>query len=66
MTLTRQQRESLYGVYERHTRPLTSADPYSTAYRNFRRSVEPGWTGEIMVYIAGMWIGIEKNGYTHT
>jgi len=34
-------------------------------YRDFRRKVEPG-PGCIMIPYAGMWLGIEPDGYTHS
>lgn len=34
-------------------------------YRQFRRGVQPG-PGCVMVQWAGMWLGIEPDGYTHS
>lgn len=57
MTLTKLQRKALKAVFDR-----TSG---SGTYRAFRRAVVPG-PGCIMVPIAGMWLGIEPDGYTHS
>lgn len=35
------------------------------SYRYFRKSVQHGYDC-LMVKISGMWVGIEKDGYTHT
>ena len=40
-------------------------DVPSIQYRRFRKSVGPG-PGCIMVQWAGMWLGIEPDGYTHS
>ena len=58
MILTREQRESLY-------RKWTQSNQ-GKSYREFRRTVLLGWTGEIMVHWSGMWLGIETDGYTHS
>ena len=34
-------------------------------YKQFRRSVRAGWDC-IMVHWCNMWLGIEKDGYTHS
>ena len=69
MKLTRQQREALLRVYRRAseaTRRSMSADEYMKfTYLRFRRQVLPG-PGCIMVPFAGMWLGIEPDGYTHS
>lgn len=56
MKLTKAQRQALKKVFDR-----TQGGSYLT----FRRTVEPGW-GCIMVPFAGMWLGIEPDGYTHS
>lgn len=58
MKLTRQQREALYRVYNR-------GGNCATSYRDFRKTVQPG-PGCIMLPWAGMWLGIEPDGYTHS
>lgn len=66
MTLTRPQREALRRVYLRTVEdtcfPLS---PSLYGYRALRRTVVPG-PGCIMVPFAGMWLGIEPDGYTHS
>lgn len=60
MLLTPRQRAAVKKVYDRIPTPLES-------YLSFRRSkVSPGWSGEIMVPFAGMVLGIERDGYTHS
>lgn len=39
--------------------------PKPMSYRTFRRTVQPG-PDCIMVPFAGMWLGIERDGYTHS
>lgn len=61
---TRAQRESLWKLYNR---ALNSDHPETRSYKEFRKTVEAGFLGEyIMVPWAGMVIGIEKDGYTHS
>lgn len=62
MILTKPQRKSLYRVWVR-----TCGAGYLGAvpYREFRRGVLPG-PGCVMVNFAGMWLGIEPDGYTHS
>lgn len=55
MKLTKAQRQALKRVYQRTE---------GTSYLTFRRTVQMGW-GCIMVPFAGMWLGIEPDGYTH-
>lgn len=39
----------------------------SIQYRRFRKTVQPFFGGDcVMVPWAGMWLGIEKDGYTHS
>lgn len=61
MILTQEQRKALKRVYDRKAQPEES-------YRDFRRSVVPGLACDpvIMVPFAGMWLGIEPDGYTHS
>lgn len=56
MKLTKLQRQALKRVWLRGT---------SGSYLAFRRSVQPG-PGCVMVSFAGMWLGIEPDGYTHS
>ena len=69
MTLTRLQREALKRVYHRAVTAYSygpeHAGAYFMGYRAFRRTVLPG-PGCVMVRFAGMWLGIEPDGYTHS
>lgn len=69
ITTTKAQRQSLLRVYRRtceETRGRMTAPQYlAFTYRAFRRTVQPG-PGCVMVPFAGMWLGIEPDGYTHS
>jgi hypothetical protein len=56
MTLTKPQRQAVRAVWHRTE---------GISYRAFRRLVQPGW-GCVMLPFAGMWLGIEPDGYTHS
>lgn len=58
---TREQRLALAKVYRRIQRDTFSCP----TYRAFRRTVLPG-PGCVMVPFAGMWLGIEPDGHTHS
>lgn len=63
ITLTRAQREALKRVWQR-LEPTPSRRP---SYLAFRRTVQPYIGGDcVLVPFAGMWLGIEKDGYTHS
>ncbi len=73
--LTRAQRVALLAIYERHIVGRTADSPRlilitqsAPSYRAFRRTVRPllGGSDCAMVEAAGMWVGIEPDGYTHT
>ena len=38
------------------------------SFRDFRRTVQPtfGMDGAVVVHWCGMWLAIEKDGYTHS
>lgn len=55
--ITRKQREALKRIWSR------GAD--NRTYRQFRRDVVPGHDC-LMLQWAGMWLGIERDGYTHS
>jgi hypothetical protein len=40
----------------------------TTQWRRFRKSIRPtfGCDGCVMLYWRGMWLGIERDGYTHS
>jgi hypothetical protein len=77
---TRKQREALFRVFQRdfpnHITPRmrhSGTKPgivvtSSIQYRRFRKSVAPYWdkSGCIMLPWAGMMLGIETDGYTHS
>lgn len=56
MLLTKEQRKALHKVWKRTE---------GISYLAFRRTVQPGH-GYILVQFAGMWLGIERDGYTHS
>ena len=59
MKITRKQSEALKTIYQRHD--------IGVSFLTFRRSVHKYMGGNcILVYWAGMWLGIEKDGYTHS
>jgi len=60
---TRAQRESLFRIWTREREAVARYPALS--YRRFRAYVRPG-PGCIMVPFAGMWLGIEPDGYTHS
>ena len=57
LNLTKPQRHALHKVWRRSNQGLT--------YREFRKTVEWGFDC-VMVPWCGMWLGIEKDGYTHS
>lgn len=63
MTITKPQRHALHRVWLR-----TCGSGYlgTVPYREFRRSAQPGPDKCVMVNFAGMWLGIETDGYTHS
>ena len=67
---TKAQRAALKRVFDRQ--PIRSAGPEGgqrlLSYREFRASIQPsfGCDGAVMVRWAGMWLGIERDGYTHS
>lgn len=68
---TREQRVALARVYSRQhplpEHPLNQRK-WLEGYRAFRKAVRPSFdrSGCIMVHWAGMWLGIETDGYTHS
>lgn len=72
--ITRAQRLALKRVYDRQPLYLdramardihVRADDYRETYRSFRRRAFATKDG-LMVRWCGMWLGIEKDGYTHS
>jgi len=78
--LTRAQREAVKRVYDRgpifpklsklEEQMLLAGRPtvVPITYRQFRRGVQPmfGCDGSVLIQWAGMWLGIEPDGYTHS
>jgi hypothetical protein len=70
--LTRAQREALYRVWMRIQADAQAHTPferqrYAKSYMAFRRTVVPAFFDNVvMVPYAGMWLGIERDGYTHS
>jgi hypothetical protein len=76
IVLTKEQRRALKRVYDRcPIYPLMTAQEFRDdvtaipiTYRQFRRGVQPtfGCDGCVMIQWAGMWLGIERDGYVHS
>jgi hypothetical protein len=76
--ITPSQRRALKRVYDRAPiYPSMGEGPKTTpvrphhkplSYRQFRMYVSPAFdgSGAVMVRWCGMWLGIEKDGYTHS
>ena len=70
INLTKPQRKALARIYQRLINDAQPKHPFEhqrgvPSYRAFRRTVQPG-PGCVMVRYAGMWLGIEPDGYTHS
>ena len=63
-SITRPQRHALYRVWLRTQEPHVPLAQRPT-YRAFRRTARPGFDC-LMVPYAGMHLGIEPDGYTHS
>ncbi len=81
MKLTRQQRIALKAVFDRHPLFVhvdlqfphslicrSERSEHVATYRQFRKTVRPELCGygAAMVPWCGMWLGIEKDGHTHS
>jgi hypothetical protein len=81
MFLTKDQRIALKQVFDRHPLYVhvdecfphqlickSDHNDHLATYRQFRKTVvlELGGWGAIMVPWCGMWLGIEKDGHTHS
>ena len=67
MRITKEQQHALARAYHRADgKPWTLATPMP--YLAFRRSIQPtfGMDGAIVVRWCGMWLAIERDGYTHS
>lgn len=65
LILTKEQRKALKRIFDRA--PIYKNEVPVT-YKQFRKTVQPtfGCDGCVMVHWANMWLGIERNGYTHS
>lgn len=68
MVLNRKQREALWKLFENSHQRQGIHNPSGQTYRQFRRTVYPMmFEPEVaMVPFAGMVVGIEPDGYTHS
>lgn len=62
MTLTKPQRKAVFRVWRR----VVEECHEQISYRRFRKERVELMFGCIMVPFAGMWLGIEEDGYTHS
>ena len=66
IVLSRAQRCALKRLYDR----IEQTDAYAgiMTYRQFRKTISPMFdkSGGIMVPWCGMWLGVERDGYTHS
>ena len=64
---TKAQRKALKRVFDRQ--PVFAHDVGAglvpLTYRQFRSGIHGGY-GCVMVFWCGMWLGIERDGYTHS
>lgn len=72
ITLTKPQRQALARVHQRIVADFARNHPSNAenmqaapTYREVRQRVHPG-PGCVLVQYAGMWLGIEPDGYTHS
>jgi hypothetical protein len=72
---SRAQRVALKRVFDRNDivpqaegTPMRFVNKQPMTYRNFRASIHGtiGCDGAVTVYWAGMWLCIERDGYTHS
>ena len=69
ITLTRAQRVALKTIYNRGQRSRgtpNKGQAWQGTYREFRRTVIKHPDDCVMVPWCGMWLGIEKDGHTHS
>ena len=66
MITTKAQRKALRKIHQR----ILDGQPPSkkpVPYRQFRRACAPAFfDGVVMAPFAGMWLGVERDGYTHS
>lgn len=72
MVLTRAQRQAVYGIWRRlidgRSATIYSSSRYVPSYRWFRRTAVTTafFDDVVMVSYAGMQLGVERDGYTHS
>jgi hypothetical protein len=69
MLLTKEQRKAIHRVFLRKYPFINElrAEDQRGLYRRFRRQAISAIGGEcVMIPYANMWLGIEKDGYTHS
>jgi hypothetical protein len=69
MKLTKDQQLALLRKWQQCQQTTRGLDgKLHTTFLAFRRSCQTAFGGDgmIMVYWCGMWLGIEKDGYTHS
>lgn len=62
MVITKAQRKALHKIYLR----LDTKQRFKLTYRQFRKTAAPAFGDCVMVPYAGMVLGIEADGYTHS
>lgn len=64
--ITKAQRKAIHRLWLRARSP-TQDTPSLATYRQFRRQIVPDLLNDcLMINIWHMWIGIERDGYTHS
>ena len=71
ITTTREQRLAIQRVFDRgpiYTTPVAEAMKQPISYRRFRSAVAGTFAmdGAVVLNWAGMWLVIERDGYTHS
>lgn len=66
--ITKPQRQALRRLWVRYTLDHDVNSGQRVPYRQFRKYVQPCFdkSGCIMVHVWNIWIGIERDGYTHS
>lgn len=69
-TMNKTQQKALKALYCRYLsgfKVIVKGDPEPRSYLKFRRTASYGHIVDCwMIYLWGMYIGIEKDGYTHS
>lgn len=66
--LDKQSNEYILEVHRAYHSVLRPRPSFMRQYRAFRRTVQPTFCCDdcILVPVSGMWLGIERDGYTHS